>query len=60
MTSSLVGSEMCIRDRIWGRRSPDSGTPTTTNPLPLTTTRSASGQSHTTCLLYTSDAADDM
>eukprot|EP00975_Prorocentrum_lima_P025491 5357464-Prorocentrum_lima.AAC.1 len=60
MTSSLVGSEMCIRDRLSG------STPRGTSksimassalpgergwPLP---TRSSS------CLLYTSDAADDM
>eukprot|EP00975_Prorocentrum_lima_P000794 162938-Prorocentrum_lima.AAC.1 len=61
MTSSLVGSEMCIRDRVkthggkegqgfirWLRKSAPQlllGA-----PLPLALT----------CLLYTSDAADDM
>eukprot|EP00975_Prorocentrum_lima_P024849 5218964-Prorocentrum_lima.AAC.1 len=60
MTSSLVGSEMCIRDRP-------------SSPLAVRTARSSgvrcghqSCQSSATtgqevsCLLYTSDAADDM
>eukprot|EP00969_Alexandrium_andersonii_P344438 15225035-Alexandrium_andersonii.AAC.1 len=62
MSASLVGSEMCIRDR---------------GSAPRTTPRSASGapaslfrrhriqratcrRTPRTCLLYTSDAADDM
>eukprot|EP00975_Prorocentrum_lima_P050871 10659025-Prorocentrum_lima.AAC.1 len=60
MTSSLVGSEMCIRDREqtsyhsggpWPRRraSPP-GKPHYRSALHLSKT----------CLLYTSDAADDM
>eukprot|EP00975_Prorocentrum_lima_P000861 179379-Prorocentrum_lima.AAC.1 len=61
MTSSLVGSEMCIRDRqtigSWPCRPPPSArcccsgchvSSGRTSPLPLC------------CLLYTSDAADDM
>eukprot|EP00969_Alexandrium_andersonii_P268642 11871694-Alexandrium_andersonii.AAC.1 len=60
MSASLVGSEMCIRDssRAWSpmaaaargsaSRSPDTGS---RHPGP----RCPSG-----CLLYTSDAADDM
>eukprot|EP00975_Prorocentrum_lima_P022064 4644220-Prorocentrum_lima.AAC.1 len=61
MTSSLVGSEMCIRDRFvrcahpfgwWtGRRAaPPRGTPWPPPPAPP----------KRSCLLYTSDAADDM
>eukprot|EP00975_Prorocentrum_lima_P013890 2951049-Prorocentrum_lima.AAC.1 len=61
MTSSLVGSEMCIRDRSpilpWlvsyaatvinpGRKGPDG----------FTSFHRSTGS----CLLYTSDAADDM
>eukprot|EP00969_Alexandrium_andersonii_P292031 12907200-Alexandrium_andersonii.AAC.1 len=61
MSASLVGSEMCIRDRpwasspplvacrrsltSWGRRPPNS-------PYGLMDPKG--------CLLYTSDAADDM
>eukprot|EP00975_Prorocentrum_lima_P030913 6489148-Prorocentrum_lima.AAC.1 len=60
MTSSLVGSEMCIRDR-WSspvkipsmRRegSPHFG---------MVATRLAAAGTPGSCLLYTSDAADDM
>eukprot|EP00975_Prorocentrum_lima_P015667 3321527-Prorocentrum_lima.AAC.1 len=60
MTSSLVGSEMCIRDRhrthysITKKRT-DSAQPSTSKRAP---------ENHsfptTPCLLYTSDAADDM
>eukprot|EP00975_Prorocentrum_lima_P002379 519951-Prorocentrum_lima.AAC.1 len=61
MTSSLVGSEMCIRDRYptWtedyrqrriDRAAEDFGLP-----------RSSMDRRHVNdCLLYTSDAADDM
>eukprot|EP00975_Prorocentrum_lima_P060552 12702723-Prorocentrum_lima.AAC.1 len=61
MTSSLVGSEMCIRDSLYtdneraayleGMRSMDAWTET--NPV----LQCVQGQD---CLLYTSDAADDM
>eukprot|EP00975_Prorocentrum_lima_P040915 8594600-Prorocentrum_lima.AAC.1 len=60
MTSSLVGSEMCIRDRS-GRtrqaRPENSGDRTLSPeivaaPVPLAPAGA--------CLLYTSDAADDM
>eukprot|EP00975_Prorocentrum_lima_P003753 819204-Prorocentrum_lima.AAC.1 len=60
MTSSLVGSEMCIRDRtspVWTAASPPplQGTPSAEQP------GTAGGWcSGTPCLLYTSDAADDM
>eukprot|EP00975_Prorocentrum_lima_P023048 4850809-Prorocentrum_lima.AAC.1 len=60
MTSSLVGSEMCIRDRVralswpivtcclWLGGSCDSGKISVVWKIP------------SACLLYTSDAADDM
>eukprot|EP00969_Alexandrium_andersonii_P008378 365121-Alexandrium_andersonii.AAC.1 len=60
MSASLVGSEMCIRDRLrlctsrplsrvpaWDRQHPDTGV--------LEEARLC-----VACLLYTSDAADDM
>eukprot|EP00975_Prorocentrum_lima_P054000 11326116-Prorocentrum_lima.AAC.1 len=61
MTSSLVGSEMCIRDStsaVWPSRRRVARTRSTSPPPP--------GQIHACfvdlyhCLLYTSDAADDM
>eukprot|EP00975_Prorocentrum_lima_P023587 4963879-Prorocentrum_lima.AAC.1 len=60
MTSSLVGSEMCIRDREASR-------PLSTHSL-MVHVRTAmirscgvlDGGSSWSCLLYTSDAADDM
>eukprot|EP00969_Alexandrium_andersonii_P002601 112924-Alexandrium_andersonii.AAC.1 len=61
MSASLVGSEMCIRDRRF------------TVPLPSisrnwlaafgggrATSAVSAPAPHTRCLLYTSDAADDM
>eukprot|EP00969_Alexandrium_andersonii_P050526 2219980-Alexandrium_andersonii.AAC.1 len=57
MSASLVGSEMCIRDRAWvtspaaPRSRPKFGRPHTDNSK-RTGVSSA-------CLLYTSDAADD-
>eukprot|EP00975_Prorocentrum_lima_P032101 6741465-Prorocentrum_lima.AAC.1 len=60
MTSSLVGSEMCIRDRPWSLLRQQ--------PVPLHRSREDYrcteaarniAQPHH-CLLYTSDAADDM
>eukprot|EP00969_Alexandrium_andersonii_P348475 15408844-Alexandrium_andersonii.AAC.1 len=60
MSASLVGSEMCIRDRIRC---------TGNHHAFLCTTRAAwqrhglpqvFGAMERTCLLYTSDAADDM
>eukprot|EP00975_Prorocentrum_lima_P012843 2723050-Prorocentrum_lima.AAC.1 len=60
MTSSLVGSEMCIRDRTCG--GPQQ--PTSSSELQCTGALSwkwaAGGHPHSSCLLYTSDAADDM
>eukprot|EP00969_Alexandrium_andersonii_P168276 7439510-Alexandrium_andersonii.AAC.1 len=60
MSASLVGSEMCIRDSFGGVRGggspPGEGKQETAESgvkPPLCTYRCA-------CLLYTSDAADDM
>eukprot|EP00969_Alexandrium_andersonii_P348305 15401596-Alexandrium_andersonii.AAC.1 len=61
MSASLVGSEMCIRDRVQAREAPREArrlvklaarqvaSPTFADPKP-----------QRGCLLYTSDAADDM
>eukprot|EP00969_Alexandrium_andersonii_P273059 12069157-Alexandrium_andersonii.AAC.1 len=61
MSASLVGSEMCIRDRglsvSIGVASPTSRTSTTGS---ASTAGSACGARPWACLLYTSDAADDM
>eukprot|EP00969_Alexandrium_andersonii_P021575 944713-Alexandrium_andersonii.AAC.1 len=61
MSASLVGSEMCIRDRLrpgqnqWtsGHSPRDEGTGS--GPW-----QAARMRTRGTCLLYTSDAADDM
>eukprot|EP00975_Prorocentrum_lima_P019130 4024565-Prorocentrum_lima.AAC.1 len=60
MTSSLVGSEMCIRDRC--REHPmRQQSPGRTPPGARCLLRLAHiGGKHSACLLYTSDAADDM
>eukprot|EP00975_Prorocentrum_lima_P011401 2424238-Prorocentrum_lima.AAC.1 len=61
MTSSLVGSEMCIRDRlctaISRSRCPKRETPSYIESSQCASPRPAS---RSNCLLYTSDAADDM
>eukprot|EP00975_Prorocentrum_lima_P022694 4777659-Prorocentrum_lima.AAC.1 len=60
MTSSLVGSEMCIRDR----RSSFPGGQQQVVPNEWKDTLDVHQKQHLTkclhCLLYTSDAADDM
>eukprot|EP00969_Alexandrium_andersonii_P123430 5454747-Alexandrium_andersonii.AAC.1 len=61
MSASLVGSEMCIRDRFSKASAPCSGARSrcedaTTARLPAR----AGGAVSISCLLYTSDAADDM
>eukprot|EP00975_Prorocentrum_lima_P050402 10556054-Prorocentrum_lima.AAC.1 len=60
MTSSLVGSEMCIRDRITGHveRRADCGT--VSGDQQRTAGSRHDGGVFWRCLLYTSDAADDM
>eukprot|EP00975_Prorocentrum_lima_P007566 1624595-Prorocentrum_lima.AAC.1 len=61
MTSSLVGSEMCIRDRLSTTWCASSGT--RPDSIAASTSKvylhSPGGQTRP-CLLYTSDAADDM
>eukprot|EP00969_Alexandrium_andersonii_P186265 8228652-Alexandrium_andersonii.AAC.1 len=60
MSASLVGSEMCIRDR----RPPSGRTAGQSRSSPLGAPSSGKGglrgEDPNTCLLYTSDAADDM
>eukprot|EP00969_Alexandrium_andersonii_P111770 4936549-Alexandrium_andersonii.AAC.1 len=60
MSASLVGSEMCIRDRS----SAPPPRPACCPPAWLSGGHAAwpprSGSPRWTCLLYTSDAADDM
>eukprot|EP00969_Alexandrium_andersonii_P036909 1617427-Alexandrium_andersonii.AAC.1 len=61
MSASLVGSEMCIRDRSSFKHPA-----ATALPAPVMRCAAARASSctqrgkMTTCLLYTSDAADDM
>eukprot|EP00975_Prorocentrum_lima_P052479 11000618-Prorocentrum_lima.AAC.1 len=60
MTSSLVGSEMCIRDRLstfFISPSVPHFFHAETSAQPSTTHQR---QHNNICLLYTSDAADDM
>eukprot|EP00975_Prorocentrum_lima_P039498 8299508-Prorocentrum_lima.AAC.1 len=61
MTSSLVGSEMCIRDRLSEvdtRQVDDNNPDDNCDPEMYERYRSLLGA--LACLLYTSDAADDM
>eukprot|EP00975_Prorocentrum_lima_P032282 6778049-Prorocentrum_lima.AAC.1 len=61
MTSSLVGSEMCIRDRHWEAHRGEAGRG---GPRKITGQGTAfkilASVRQPICLLYTSDAADDM
>eukprot|EP00975_Prorocentrum_lima_P059451 12464066-Prorocentrum_lima.AAC.1 len=61
MTSSLVGSEMCIRDRReCGREGEREGRKETGRQGDNAETGRGGRGYRETCLLYTSDAADDM
>eukprot|EP00975_Prorocentrum_lima_P036389 7655879-Prorocentrum_lima.AAC.1 len=60
MTSSLVGSEMCIRDRLEDRRCKTLPPLRTLPPCWRATSRATCSTLSSNCLLYTSDAADDM
>eukprot|EP00975_Prorocentrum_lima_P013391 2841682-Prorocentrum_lima.AAC.1 len=61
MTSSLVGSEMCIRDRILATALvPHTTTSRIDPPLPKVAGSLITSTLSLSCLLYTSDAADDM
>eukprot|EP00969_Alexandrium_andersonii_P186207 8226486-Alexandrium_andersonii.AAC.1 len=60
MSASLVGSEMCIRDSSGSAPAIPPGCPapgTAHGPAP---TAGRTCSTPTSCLLYTSDAADDM
>eukprot|EP00975_Prorocentrum_lima_P034962 7347262-Prorocentrum_lima.AAC.1 len=60
MTSSLVGSEMCIRDRprlLFFEAMADLAQ---ARAVPLAPPKETMLLSASPCLLYTSDAADDM
>eukprot|EP00975_Prorocentrum_lima_P019191 4036237-Prorocentrum_lima.AAC.1 len=61
MTSSLVGSEMCIRDRLKEKKMSMKRT-LTIQRLSKKQKKNMSSMIHhiNGCLLYTSDAADDM
>eukprot|EP00969_Alexandrium_andersonii_P327534 14473768-Alexandrium_andersonii.AAC.1 len=61
MSASLVGSEMCIRDRGFSGPNPGGGSSagaSTHRPERAALAAPRSGEGG--CLLYTSDAADDM
>eukprot|EP00969_Alexandrium_andersonii_P169476 7492247-Alexandrium_andersonii.AAC.1 len=61
MSASLVGSEMCIRDRASSPSPPSRALPGATRTGPLLSRVSRRfGTRSKRCLLYTSDAADDM
>eukprot|EP00969_Alexandrium_andersonii_P296753 13113244-Alexandrium_andersonii.AAC.1 len=60
MSASLVGSEMCIRDRCTCTRARACAhTPWASVPKDLAAAKREAEEAKA-CLLYTSDAADDM
>eukprot|EP00969_Alexandrium_andersonii_P125692 5557101-Alexandrium_andersonii.AAC.1 len=60
MSASLVGSEMCIRDSSRAERCPASGSHCDAARRKRPPGASSGGEGRGRCLLYTSDAADDM
>eukprot|EP00969_Alexandrium_andersonii_P346698 15327979-Alexandrium_andersonii.AAC.1 len=60
MSASLVGSEMCIRDRHKGACMRASRGPARPTKRKASRRPPCVGARDTDCLLYTSDAADDM
>eukprot|EP00969_Alexandrium_andersonii_P245298 10841183-Alexandrium_andersonii.AAC.1 len=60
MSASLVGSEMCIRDRLMGPRSASSGRLAQFCKSTMPRLPQCPERPRRDCLLYTSDAADDM
>eukprot|EP00975_Prorocentrum_lima_P028482 5986334-Prorocentrum_lima.AAC.1 len=61
MTSSLVGSEMCIRDRLFRDLKADAPyPPRKLEACPTVRWLRQVPSEPSDCLLYTSDAADDM
>eukprot|EP00969_Alexandrium_andersonii_P348076 15390977-Alexandrium_andersonii.AAC.1 len=61
MSASLVGSEMCIRDRTRGQRqAPAAARWRRPRGAARCCARAPRNTRRSPCLLYTSDAADDM
>eukprot|EP00969_Alexandrium_andersonii_P144728 6400022-Alexandrium_andersonii.AAC.1 len=61
MSASLVGSEMCIRDRGEGKgKGGKPGSPAAPRGPASVGGAKGAGKGAFHCLLYTSDAADDM
>eukprot|EP00969_Alexandrium_andersonii_P075633 3334641-Alexandrium_andersonii.AAC.1 len=60
MSASLVGSEMCIRDRTCQGPTPIPGDQYAAERIQRAIRDTQNTQRVETCLLYTSDAADDM
>eukprot|EP00969_Alexandrium_andersonii_P030388 1325192-Alexandrium_andersonii.AAC.1 len=60
MSASLVGSEMCIRDRPPPRRGGAQSCKSGSVECGPTVVAAAHWTAADACLLYTSDAADDM
>eukprot|EP00969_Alexandrium_andersonii_P290126 12823722-Alexandrium_andersonii.AAC.1 len=60
MSASLVGSEMCIRDRVWRRPMSVCARVCALVESGVPRLRRGMCASMSSCLLYTSDAADDM
>eukprot|EP00969_Alexandrium_andersonii_P096382 4255908-Alexandrium_andersonii.AAC.1 len=60
MSASLVGSEMCIRDRRQSLAPRQSRAPKQGRAPRRRRAPSRAGRRDRACLLYTSDAADDM
>eukprot|EP00969_Alexandrium_andersonii_P325924 14400508-Alexandrium_andersonii.AAC.1 len=60
MSASLVGSEMCIRDSPCSVAASPRRPLSATRPSSTSSPSGAPARSAGTCLLYTSDAADDM
>eukprot|EP00969_Alexandrium_andersonii_P086745 3825342-Alexandrium_andersonii.AAC.1 len=60
MSASLVGSEMCIRDRAHHAPPRNPQPPNTAGGGTRSTFADGCSTRRNDCLLYTSDAADDM
>eukprot|EP00969_Alexandrium_andersonii_P279228 12341943-Alexandrium_andersonii.AAC.1 len=60
MSASLVGSEMCIRDRLAGLRRIADCTLEALDCRDWRHPNAPTAELNSACLLYTSDAADDM
>eukprot|EP00969_Alexandrium_andersonii_P145876 6451894-Alexandrium_andersonii.AAC.1 len=60
MSASLVGSEMCIRDSTGTQRAERTGSAPGTHRDECAGSAPETHREERACLLYTSDAADDM